>query len=132
MRTLARSWISGSSTCSATRSSNARIAFSNCSACISLIADSYACTALAKCVDRRRSDDVDDPDADWPVPLVRTGSIRADFEICLRTAVFTLGLDPFRAAFLVPFREEVFAGLAFKWTNLPRVAERLDAFFVAL
>jgi hypothetical protein len=63
---------------------------------------------------------------------VRAGSIRADFETCLRTAVFTLRLDPFRVAFLVPFREAVFAGLAFKWTNLPRVSERLDAFFIAL
>ena len=79
-----------------------------------------------------RSDDAADPDTDWAVPRVRVGSIREGVESCLRTAVFALGLDPFRVAFRVPFREAVFAGLAFKWSNLPCVAERLDAFFVAL
>src|ERR1051326_6377304 len=120
MRTFARSWISGSSECTETISSKQRIAFANSSACISLIAASYASTALAKCFEAARVGDAEREEADG-AGVLRDSTLSARFGACAPTERFDW--PPLRAA--AP-------ALAFKSMDLLLNDGRLGVFLVAL
>lgn len=99
------------------------MAFPKASACISLIAASYAWIAFAKCLERTRGGEVEGAEVDVGATEVLRDSTFGG-RLALRPAVDF-------AEERAPFLDDNFDAFAFKRMDLPLADARFTAFFVA-
>jgi hypothetical protein len=99
------------------------MAFSKASACINLIAASYAWIAFANCLERARAEEVEGAEVD-----VGATEVLRDSTFGGRFAPRPVVDFPEERA---PFLDDNFAAFAFKRMDLPLAVARFTAFLVA-